>query len=109
MRSGRLTRAAHLVTWRYGGSGSKAVGVSSRPWSSPPGRSSRGTESAKAWATAPKAFSIPGPACTVTTAGRRPFVARAYPSAMLSSVFSVRAMMGRMPRAAAASINGLAG
>jgi hypothetical protein len=36
-----------------------------------------GTESAKAWATAPKAFSIPGPACTVTTAGRRPLVARA--------------------------------
>ncbi len=62
-------------------------------------------ESAYACAMAPKAFSIPGPACTVTTAGLVPLVARQKPSAMLISVFSVRATMGRMPSAAASSIS----
>ena len=35
-----------------------------------------GTESAKAWAMPPYAFSMPGPDCVTTTPLRRPFIMR---------------------------------
>ena len=69
----------------------------------PPGITTMGTESPKAWATPPNEFSVPGPCCMQNTPIFRPEVMRLTASAMCSPVRSWRTMMGRMPATAAAS------
>ena len=51
-----------------------------------------GTESAKAWATPPYAFSAPEPYCIANTPMRRPFDTRLKPSAMFTPARSWRQM-----------------
>ena len=103
-RSGDGIRADHLVICLKLGIGSNSPPSPCLLISPPPGNTSSGVPSANACAIPPKAFSIPGPAWTVITPIFRPFVAREYPSAMLMSDFSVRAMIGRIPPTAPASI-----
>ena len=68
-----------------------------------------GTESPKAWATPPNAFSVPGPCCMAKTPIRSPEVTRLTASAMCRPVRSCRTMIVRMSASAAASMMGLTG
>ena len=75
----------------------------------PSGISSIGVESEYAVATPAKAFSAPGPYCIANTAGRRPFVTRANPSAIPTPTRSCRHITGRIPTEAAASMTDVVG
>jgi hypothetical protein len=75
----------------------------------PPGITTSGTASDQAWATAPKAFSMPGPTWQQKTPTLSPEVMRLMASAMWTPTRSWRTTIGRMLTAAADSVRGLSG
>ncbi len=68
-----------------------------------------GADSPQAWATPPKAFSVPGPLCMVNTPSCLPELSRLTASAMCRPVRSWRTITVRMSATAAASMIGLTG
>src|SRR6185436_15901711 len=68
-----------------------------------------GTESPKAWATPPNAFSVPGPCCMTKTPIRSAEVTRLTASAMCKPVRSCLTMIVRMSACADASMMVLTG